>query len=89
MKNELSCVGIPVLVVIIFFQVGSNPVYGFGSQTRGLFTFWITWVSLMVGMLMVNSAFKRKLQGEGLDFWKMTGALILAIPALFQILWAH
>jgi hypothetical protein len=89
MKNELSRVGIPVLVVIIFFQVGSKPIYGLGSQTRGLLTFWITWTSLMVGLLMVNSAFKGKLQGEGLDFWKMTGALILAIPAIYQIVWAH
>lgn len=89
MNYKFSRVGIPVLVVIIFFLVGSNPVYGLGSQTRGLLTFLITWVSLMAGLLMVNSAFKGKLQGEGLDFWKMTGALILAIPALFQIVLAR
>ncbi len=89
MKSALSSVGIPVLVVIVFFQLSSKPVYGLESQTRGLLTFWITWVSLMGGLLLVNSAFKGKLQGEGLDFWKMTGALILAIPALFQIVLAH
>ena len=89
MKNVLSRIGIPVLVVTIFFLVGSKPVYGLGSQTRGLITFWITWVSLMVGLLMINSAFKGKLQGEGLDYLKMTGALIFAIPALFQIVLAH
>ena len=89
MKNILSHVGIPVLVVLIFFQVGSRPVYGLGSQTRGLLTFWITWVSLMAGLMMVNAAFRGKLQGEGLDPGKMTGALILAIPALFQLIVAH
>jgi hypothetical protein len=87
--NKLSRVIIPVLVVIIFFQIGSRPVFGLENQTRGLLTFWITWVSLMVGLLMVNSAFKGKLQGEGLDFWKMSGALILTIPALFQVVLAR
>ena len=89
MKNILSHVMVPVLVVAIFFQVGSKPVFGLGSQTRGLLTFWMTWVSLMAGLLMVNSAFRGKLQGEGLDYWKMTGALILSVPALFQVVLAH
>ena len=89
MKKEFSCVGIPVLVVIIFFLVGFKPIYGLGIQARALVTFWITWVSLMGALLMVNSAFKGKLQGEGLNFGKMTGALILAIPALYQIVLAH
>jgi len=89
MGNKLSRVCIPVFVVIIFFLIGFKPVFGLGSQIRGLLTFWITWASLMGGLLMVNSAFKGKLQGEGLDFWKMTGALILAVPALYQIVLAH
>ena len=89
MTNKLGYVGIPILTVTIFFQIGFNPVYALGSHARGLITFFITWVSLMVGLLMVNTAFKGKLQGEGLEFWKMTGALILAIPALFQIILAH
>ena len=89
MKNVLSRVGIPVLVVLIFFQVGSKPVFGLGSHARGLLTFWITWASLMVGLMMINSAFRGKLQGEGLDPAKMAGALILTIPALFQIILAH
>jgi len=89
MKNVLSQLGIPILVVVIFFIVGSKPVYGLGNHLRGLITFWITWASLMVGLLMVNSAFKGKLQGEGLEFGKMIGALILAIPALFQLILAH
>jgi len=45
MKNVLSRVGIPVLVVLIFFQVGSKPVFGLGSHARGLLTFWITWAN--------------------------------------------
>jgi hypothetical protein len=89
MKNVLSHVLIPVLVVVIFFQVGSKPVFGLGSQIRGLLTFGIAYASLLVGFLMVHSAFKQKLQGEGLDYWKMAGALILAFPALFQVALAH
>ena len=89
MNNVVRCVGIPVLVVIIFFLIGSRPIYGLGIQTRGLITFLITWVGLMVGLLMINAAFKGKLQGEGLDYWKMTGALILAVPALIQVVYAH
>ena len=89
MKKFLSQAVIPVLVVIIFFKIGSRPVYGLGSQTRGLLTVWIALISLLVGLLMVHSAFKGKLQGEGLDYWKMTGALILAIPALFQVVFAQ
>jgi len=87
--NKFSFIGIPLLVVMIFFLIGFKPVFGLESQTRGLLTFWITWLSLMAGLLMVNSAFKGKLQGEALNFWQMTGALILAIPALFQIIWTH
>ena len=89
MKNVLTSVGIPITVVVIFFLVGLRPVYGLESHTRGLLTFWMTWASLMVGLLMINSAFKAKLQGEGLDFWKMSGALILAIPAIFQLILVH
>ena len=89
MKKVLSYVVIPLLVVVIFFQVGSKSVYGLGSQTRGLLTVWIAMASLLAGLLMVHSAFKGKLQGEGLDYGKMTGALILAIPALFQVVFAH
>jgi len=89
MKKDLSYVVIPVLVVIIFFQVGSKPVFGLSSQARGLLTTWITLASLLAGLLMVHSAFRGKLQGEGMDYWKMTGALILAIPALFQVVFAH
>ena len=89
MKNEIITIAIPILVVLIFFQIGARPVFGLESHIRGLITLWITWVSLMVGLLMINSAFKEKLQGEGLNFWKMGGALILAIPALFHIILAH
>jgi hypothetical protein len=89
MKKALSHVVFPSLVVVIFFQVGLRPVYGLGSQTRGLLTFGIALASLLAGLLMVHSAFKRKLQGEGLDYWKMAGALILAIPAVFQLALAH
>jgi len=89
MKNILIHICVPVLVVSIFFMIGYKPIYGLGNHMRGLLTFWITWVSLMVGLLMVNSAFKGKLQGEGLNFGKMIGALILTIPAIFQIVLAH
>lgn len=89
MTKVLIHVVIPVAVVAIFFRLGLQPVYGLGSQTRGALTVWMAMASLFAALLMVHSAFKKKMQGEGLDYWRMTGALILVIPALFQIALAH
>ena len=88
-KNILSFVIAPVFVVVFFFQIGSMPLYGLGNHERGLLTFGIAILGLLTGILLVHSAFRGKIHGEGLNFWKMIAALILVIPALFQLAVAH
>jgi hypothetical protein len=88
MKKIAKHVIIPVLVAAVFFVVVSLPVELLGCRNRGLIAALMAIIAGMLGIAAAVKALMGRVRGDEKSFLWMASALILAIPAIFIVLFA-
>jgi len=88
MKKTTKHVFIPFIVPAVFFAIVLSPVELLGCRTRGLIAGLVGFTGGLLGLAAVVGALIGRVRGDTNSSLWVASALILAIPAVFTVLFA-